>query len=96
MRFIEPRKQSKAYKKIKKKKRRKIKENTRKKKKKDTLNSPSKPSSMFLNTRNPLATNQALYLSILSYVFSLTLKTHLHPIAFLPSGNETNDHVPFF
>jgi hypothetical protein len=41
----------------------------------------------------PLATKQALYLSIVPSAFFLILYTHLHPIMFLPFGQGTNCQV---
>ena len=43
----------------------------------------------------PLAMSLDLYLLIEPSGFSLTLKIHLHPIAFLPAGRLTKDHVLF-
>ena len=43
----------------------------------------------------PLATNLAFYLFILPSEFSLTLNTHLHPIAFLWGGRGTRVQVLF-
>ena len=43
----------------------------------------------------PLATNRALYLSMLPSEFHLILKTHRQPIAFFPLGRETKDQVLF-
>lgn len=43
---------------------------------------------------DPFATSLALYLFTVPFWFSFTLKTHLHPIAFLLGGRSTKEQVP--
>jgi hypothetical protein len=55
-----------------------------------------KKNQCFWFVQNLLATNHAVYQSILSFDLCLILKTHLLPMAYFPFGSSIRIQVPFF